>query len=86
MARKIYRIEPTDDSRVMIGITDDGETLRVYRGAFFQNRGKDEASYVLPCLWEGPIADWTTEVQEAVQRGETVKPTVKKIIRRRGAK
>jgi hypothetical protein len=81
MARQVFQLQDSAEQPTRyVGITDDGITLRVFIGHFFN--GPFNTSYVtaegdpMKPLWRGPVGDWSQEIIDWLDAGETLGETV----------
>lgn len=71
MAREVFQLKDANDQATKyVGLCDDGQTLRVYVGHFFQYAGRDYGTYEKELLWQGPIEDFSQDIIDSLDRGE----------------
>ena len=93
MARKIMQITREDGTTTnLIGITDNGVTMRVHRAHFMPHGRLVQCSYERAPndpLWAGGIKDMNEDILKRLEAGEVIgntAPPVKRIARTRPAR
>lgn len=91
MAREVFQLKDGNDHPTKyVGLTDDGETMRIYVGHFFSYAGRDYGTYEKELLWAGRIEDFSQDLIDQLDAGKvfgtTLEPQpakVSKVIRRK---